>query len=353
MTQLTINATATRFNLSSVPAMPEIVLTAVMGEPPRPGAPPVPPTPLPPNAVLVWHVALAYPGFIAVAHGLTRPGRARTHPAIAPIMGNPARVPFTEVMGGRLTVRLEVTIGTQKLSATRDDILIGGTNPTAAELSAAVQTKLMRQMIQQESGGAQFNDGRGGLPATALNPNWSQDRLRGVGLGQLTNPPPSADDAWNWRTNAATLQVRFRGKRASGSTLHTRIMASARWTGEVGALNEWRRAEGQPPLHVTLPALTAEQQDWEGLRAYNGFGVKADGQYLDYIHEFEPLLTTLVSATRKAPNGQPMKSPPVPDVDAAGVGSWRQVTGAERNTRSGGQAPGDPNYVAHVLAQPG
>lgn len=354
MPELMIDTTATRFFLSTVPAMPDIVLTATMSEPRKSGVPPTPPVPLPPNATFTWRVALAYPGFIAVPHGLTRPGRARTHAAIAPIMGNPARIAFTEVMGGRLTVTLEVTIGTRKLTAKRDDILIGGTNPTALDLASAVPIKLMRQMVQQESGGAQFNDGRGGLPATAINPNWSQDRLRGVGLGQLTNPAPSADDAWNWRTNAATLQSRFRGKRGSGSTLHARIMASARWKAEVAALADWRKAEGQPPLPaITLPALTAEQQDWEGLRAYNGFGTKVAGQYLDYIHEWEPLLTTLTATTRKAPDGKPLTSPPVPDVTAAGAASWRQVTGAERNTRSGGRAPGDPDYVAHVLAQAG
>lgn len=269
---------------------------------------------------------------------------------MAPVIGNPVRLPFTIVTGRRLIATVTATVAGQALTATRNDILIGGTNPTRADLITAVPDKLMRQMIQQESGGAQFNDGRGGLPVNAINPNWSQDNLRGVGLGQLTVPPPTAEEAWNWRTNAAAPQRRYREKRQSAATLHTRITASARFQAEVRALNDWRRAEGQPPLVVTLPVLTAEQQDREGLRAYNGFGRKVAGQYLDYIHEFEPTLTTLAAATRRNPAGRLLTSPALLAVDAGGGGSWTQVSGAERNIRSGGRAPGDPDYVAHVLA---
>lgn len=226
MAEVRIDAVATRFYISTAPAMPEVVLTAVVT-----GAA------APPASSYRWTFALAYPGFIPAPQAHPRPASARRHPAIAPTTGNPARVPFTVVTGGRLTATVEVMVGGAKLSATRDDILIGGTNPTATDLAIAVPVRLMRQMIQQESGGAQFNDGRGGLPARAINPNWSQDGLRGVGLGQLTNPPPTPEEAWNWRTNAAALQNRFRGKRTPGTTLHTRMMASRRFQAEVAALN--------------------------------------------------------------------------------------------------------------------
>lgn len=106
-------------------------------------------------------------------------------------------------------------------------------------------------------------------------------------------------------------------------------------------------------MAVTLPALTAEQLDREGLRAYNGFGTPMQGQYLSYIHEYEPTTTTLTSTTRRGPNGRPLQSPRVPTVDARGVGGWSQISGAERVARSGGRAPGDPDYVAHVLGRPG
>jgi hypothetical protein len=339
--QLTIESADDVFYLSLAPAMPEIELTAVIK-----GAA------APPPAACHWTFSLAYPGFIAVRGGATRNAVARSHPPIASVTGNPVRVPFTTVTGGRLTATVTATVAGQTLRATRSDILIGGTNPSATDLASVVSDRLMRQMIQQESGGAQFNDGRGGLPARAINPNWSQDNLRGVGLGQLTNPPPSAEEAWNWRVNAASLQTRFRGKRRPGATLHTRIMASARFQAETAALNAWRQAEGQAPVTCTLPPLTAEQQDWEGLRAYNGFGRKVAGQYLEYIHEFEPTLTTLTSARRRGPQG-PLTAPAMLAVDDTGACSWSQINGAERNSRSGGRAPGDPDYVAHVLGQPG
>ncbi|PXA91107.1 hypothetical protein DMC47_26280 [Nostoc sp. 3335mG] len=342
MAQVTIDAANTRFYISVAPAMPVVELTARAAD----GS-------VLPAAACSWTFVLDYPGFIAVPQGFRRNGRAYRHPPIQAIIGNPVRVPFAIVTGGQLTATVTASIGGRPVTVSRSDILIGGTNPGGTDLSAAVPEKLMRQMIQQESGGAQFNDGRGGLPAQAINPNWSQDNLRGVGLGQLTNPPPSADEVWNWRVNAASLQRRYRDKRRSGASLHTRVMASARFQAEVAALAEWRRAEGLPPIRVSLPALTEQQQDREGLRAYNGFGRKVADQYLDHIHEYEPTLTTLTSATRRDPAGRALTSPPVPAVDANGVGSWTQISGAERNRRSGGQAPGDPDYVAHVLARPG
>ncbi|MEN3748860.1 hypothetical protein TPR58_16920 [Sphingomonas sp. HF-S3] len=342
MAQVTIDAGDTRFHISLAPAMPVVELTA-KGEDGR----------ALPGASCTWTFVLDYPGFITVPQGFRRNGRAYRHPPIAAVTGNPVRVPFAIVTGGRLTATVTASVGGRPVTATREDILIGGTNPSGTDLATAVPDKLMRQMIQQESGGAQFNDGRAGLPAQAINPNWSQDNLRGVGLGQLTNPPPTADEVWNWRSNAASLQRRYRDKRRSGATLHTRITASARFQAEVAALAEWRRAEGLPPIRVSLPALTEQQQDLEGLRAYNGFGRTVAGEYLDHIHEYEPALTTLTSATRRDPAGRALTSPPVPAVDGNGAGSWTQISGAERNRRSGGQAPGDPDYVAHVLARPG
>jgi hypothetical protein len=78
------------------------------------------------------------------------------------------------------------------------------------------------------------------------------------------------------------------------------------------------------------------------------------GQYLEYVHEFEPARTVLRSAKRKGPTGQPLESSPVLDVDATtGHARWVQIDGAERLHRYGGKKCGDPDYVAHVLARPG
>lgn len=341
MPRLTIHAAATRFYISTAPAMPTIVLTALVDG--RPAA----------GANFRWQVGLSYPRFITVDGGSSRNVVPKTHPAMPPLVGNPVTVTFRALMGGQLTVSVEGVVAGQRLSATRNDIYIGGTNPTNADLAGAVGVRLMRQMIQQESGSKQFsNTAARAWVATALNPNWSSDNLRGVGLGQLTIPAPSDADIWNWRTNAADLQSRYREKRTPGTTLHTRVAQSARFAAEVAALNQWRAAENLPPIRVNLPALTAEQLDNEGLRAYNGFGARVAGQYLSYIHEYEPETTVLTSTTRRAANGTPLRSPRVPVIDATGNARWRQISGAERIQRSGASY-GDPNYVANVRGQPG
>jgi hypothetical protein len=343
MVAIRIDPDVTRYYLSLVPAMPRVELHAtVIGA--AAGAP----------DAFAWDFALDYAGFLPVPGGRSRNVIPKRHPAIPAMRGNPVVVPFATLMCGRLTVTVRAVIGGQQVTATRNDILIGGANPTAADLVTAVPGQLIRKLIQQESGGKQFSDSVGSAwSAHAVNPNWSSDNLRGVGLGQLTNPPPEDSDIWNWRSNARNLQQRFQGKRRSAATLHTRIAASARFRAEAQALNAWRQAEGLQPLDIRLPSLTADQQDNEGLRAYNGFGRKVAGEYLDYIHEYEPRTTVLTSATRKGRDGRPLTSPRVPDVDATGLGSWSQVSGAERRRRSGGTAPGDPDYVAHVLAQRG
>ena len=343
MATITIKVGATQHCMSTLPAMPEITLQAVV----QGGA-------VAATTDFNWTFALEYPDFIAIPGSRRRNVRSKQHPAMAPRKGNPVVVPFTTLMCGKLSVAVEASVNGQRLGARRDDLLVGGANPSVAELRAAIADSLLRKLIAQESGGNQFSDtGNRAWVAQALNPNWSGDNLRGVGLGQLTNPPPVDDDIWNWRSNALHLQQRFAAKRTLGTRLHTRIAASNRFKTELEALSAWRRAEGLRPRTVTLPPLNPHQLDCEGLRAYNGFGPTVAGQYLEHIHEFEPATTVLTSARRLAPNGQPLRSPPVPDIDAiTGQVQWVQISGAERLRRYGGVRSGDVDYVANVLARP-
>ncbi|NTV95813.1 MAG: hypothetical protein HGA75_10400 [Thiobacillus sp.] len=342
MANIAIKVHNTHHYMSTVPAMPKIAVQAVV-------------TGAPPQAKLefTWSFKLEYNSFIATTGARRRNVRTKVHPPMTAQKGNPVVVPLSTLMCGKLTVTVETSLNGQKLSASRDDIFVGGTNPSVAELHGAVNQRVVRKMIQQESGGKQFSDNFNGMwSAHALNPNWSSDNLRGVGLGQLTNPPPLDEDIWNWRKNASHLQQRYSAKRASAATLHTRIASSQRYKDEAKALSDWRKAEGLSPLTITLPALDSDQQDREGLRAYNGFGIRVAGQYLDYIHEFEPATTVVTSSKRKGSNGQPLKSSLVLDVDSTGHVKWVQISGAERLRRYGGVKHGEPDYVARVLAQP-
>lgn len=338
---LQIQVAADIFYIDLTPKMPTVELRATFN-----GATADP-------AAVTWHVSLDYVAFIPVPHAVVRKVRTKAHPPIAPLKGNPVVIPFATLMCGKLSVKVEVAAAGAPLVATRD-LLIGGMNPNGTLIHSTIALRIVRQMIQQESGMKQFSDRLGGAWAQqSVNPNWSSDGERGVGLGQLTNPPPGDDDIWNWRANARHLQDRFTAFRAHAASLHTRIMATRRFQGEVKALADWRKAEGQAPVSASLPPLSSDQLDQEAARAYNGFGKRIPSEYLSYTHEFEPMLAPLTSRSRKDAAGHPLLSPPVPVVDANGAARWRQVPGAERISRSGGHAPGDPLYVEHVLAQPG
>jgi hypothetical protein len=335
-------ASDSHFFMSTVPAMPQIRLTAeLVGFPPNTAA------------AFTWTFALDYAEYLVTRAGQRRFNvRTKSHPPIAPRTGLSVIVPLTTVMCGRLTVTLTATVGTRQLTATRRDILVGGSNPSSAELSSLIPDELVRKMVTQESGRKQFSDvAARAYVAQAINPNWSSDNLRGVGLGQLTNPPPGDGDIWNWRTNAASLQSRFAGMVRSAGRFAGRILASQRLGTEVTALNAWRGAEGQPALTVTAPALTAEQSRLEACRAYNGFGPQVVGQYLPHVHEFEPAVRRYTSATRRGSDGAPLVSLPLLDVTADGAIRWVQISGADRLIRYGGRPSGEPNYVALVQAQ--
>jgi hypothetical protein len=340
MVTASINTAQTRYYMTTAPAMPKIQLQGVVQGLPAQAKP-----------EFFWSFLLEYSEFIQVPGAFRRNVRTKKLLSIPTAKGNAVTVQLSELMCGKLTVWLDVTFSGNKVRVKRDDIMIGGTNPSSSEIKAAVLNPLVRKLIKQESRGQQFADTLVGNAAFAMNPNWSSDNLRGVGLGQLT-PPPTDADIWNWRTNAQSTVKIFGEKRKWATNLHTKISKSDRFVAEATALNDWLVAEGMPRRTITLPALTAAQLDLEGLRGYNGYGVKISGQYYNSLaFEHEPATTILTSTKRKATNGQPLRSPRVLVVDATGSVSWRQISGAERRLRYGTAKSGEPDYVAKVLAQ--
>lgn len=343
-----------RFYMSTVPTMPSITFSAKIDN-----------VLLPQVLPFKWEFTLDYQSYITTAPGQkTVNVRTKSHPPIPPMMGPSATVTFSTLMCGRLTVRLSTMMGAKILMAERNDILIGGTNPSTVELSGAVPEAIVRKLIKHESSGYQFYDGTPSSALQAINPYWSRDGLKGVGLGQLTNPAPSDGDIWNWRTNATSLKSRFQKNRTGADGFAKAIQNSARFTAEQTALNAWRKAENQPAITLTVPALTADQRDAEALRRYNGLGPampEADcylyasdtaGNVYWRVHEFEPETAEYTSATRKAANGTPLKT----TLLKVGTGDtivWKQITGAERSKRyaAAGKTKGlgDPDYVANVL----
>ena len=86
-----------------------------------------------------------------------------------------------------------------------------------------------------------------------------------------------------------------------------------------------------------------------------GFGPGVPGQYLTHVHEYEPRRIRYSSASRRNAAGAPLVSGDLLAVDGNSAIDWEQISGAERRRRyvaAGRGVPGEPDYVAQVLAQP-
>lgn len=126
-------------------------------------------------------------------------------------------------------------------------VLIRGTNPTEAQvttfLSSNVNSAGFERIIRRESRFKHFN--AAGEPVKSFD--------NGYGMCQLTTPPPSFEQAWNWQTNVAGGLQLFAHKYAAavaylsrGGRTYTPDQASleavSRWNG--GRYHEWDATAG-------------------------------------------------------------------------------------------------------------
>lgn len=241
-------------------------------------------------------------------------------------IGGKATINFPRIRGGRLTIAVSVNLPAQSFNATTNELHIRGVNPPHDEVGAACGSVIVQQMVMHESGSRQFNAPRDG--GVSECPLFSGDRLGGVGMFQITNPPPTPEDHWNWLANINHgLQI-FAQKRTSAANYPARVRNSSAFQALVQRFNAGRST----PAEIVLPDFIQEQLDLDTVRGYNGWaGHDAFGNVL---HEFRVPLDDAGNL--------------VVDVgpDNRGVIEWEQVPGADRP-----QNTGDPNYVAHVRAQ--
>jgi hypothetical protein len=241
-------------------------------------------------------------------------------------IGGKATVNFPRVRGGQLMIAVSVDLPAQSFSAQSNGLHIRGVNPPRDEVNAACGKVIVQQMVMHESGRRQFNaPSDGGVSECPL---FSGDRLGGVGLFQITNPPPAPEDHWDWLANINHgLQI-LSQKKTSAANYPARVRNSSAFQALVQRFN----AGSTPAAEIVLPDFIQEQLDLDTVRGYNGWaGHDAFGNVL---HEFR---VPLDDAGNLIVNVGP---------DNRGVIEWEQVLGADRP-----QNTGDPNYVAHVLAQ--
>lgn len=182
----------------------------------------------------VWHWTISWRRF-------TRQGVIET------VDGNLTLSSQIADMGGVLLVR--VTAGQEHASVR---LTVYGTNPSAAELRTYI-----RAQPNNEDFEAIVNHETRGLNFTARGePKVSFDG--GYGISQLTAPPPTLAQCWNWKRNVdgglALLGVKRRNATAylgaHGSYTHTqlRLETVARWNG--GAYHQWDGSAWVRPANI-------------------------------------------------------------------------------------------------------
>jgi hypothetical protein len=238
---------------------------------------------------------------------------------------------FPKIRGGSFTAKCSCTINGRVLRDHLSISPIGGTNPLRRDIFAALPNDILRKMCLHESGGRQFlAPAEGGI---GICPLWSNDRQLGVGLFQLTVPPPTDDEVWNWRSNASGAIKRFEQLRKDVQTYPGRVRSSHRFQQLVRDFNRHTTIPGGP-VQIHLPEFTPEQIDLDAIRGFNGFAGR--DHFGNVLHEFR---VALDEHGRLRVQNVELDGPSAQAI-------WERVPAAARP-----QDTGDPNYVNNVLAQ--
>jgi hypothetical protein len=301
------------FFITPEPAMPAVSVRAVLD-----GAPD--------DTTYNWTVSIAF-NAANCPHG--RPSNSATTMSTA-VTQTPEFTPqFPAIRGGDLQIRVDVSAGGQTLSASTSGLKIGGTNPALADLRAAIPEEPLRRMVRRESGGRQFVAPADG--GQGLCPLFSSDNLGGAGLLQVTIPPPTQDEIWNWRANVAAARRLWTQKLAVAQRFPQACSSCGAFQQLVAALNQTRAASGLGPLSISVVTFTDEQLKLDAIRGYNGYaGTDTLGLHL---HEFRISVQSGVLVINEIDDG-------------TATAVWEQVPASDR------PASGDPNYVANVLRFP-
>jgi outer membrane protein OmpA-like peptidoglycan-associated protein len=268
------------------------------------------------------------------------PQRVISHPNINQVViGGQFTPAFSLIRGGELTLIARANVNGQTIETRKAGIQIVGTNPQRADIQNALPHDTLRRIAMQESGQRQFDAAPNGGTGCPL---FSRDRLGGVGIFQITNPPPSDDEIWDWRSNIARGIAIFQQKLAAARGYPARVRGSAGFRQLVERFNQSRRQQGLPALRIILPNFTSGnfdtnllQLELDTIRGFNGFAGQ-DTVGLRELHEFRVALN---------PDGG-LQVANIDTTANTGEAVWERVLPALRPRQ------GDPGYVQRVLRQP-
>lgn len=294
------------------------------------------------KAKFKWKATICYPGKIQD----TVPGRpsaeVNTDNEFTEETAQPTwTFRFPRFRGGELTIRCEVIAAGEgpPVTAELTGPQIKGKNPPRSVVWAAIgSNQVLKQICLKESGGRQFSAAAD--TGVSVHPVWNEHGDGGVGLFQITNPAPTADQIWNWLANVKRGIEIYDDKKKQTKAYQNGVSGSDDFKGKVRMLNEARQQDNKPPLaQVTVPKFTDEQFENDTIRAFNGYGFTDSAG--NFVHEYRVAMD--------ATSGQLV-------LDGTGQAQWEQVTAAEREkqwkAKNPGKAyPGEVDYVNKVRQQ--
>lgn len=242
--------------------------------------------------------------------------------------GGKFNLQFETLSGGDLTVDVWVFIGGRRISTKLSGVRIEGENPDISQIAAVISRPVIGQIISHESSVKQFV-----VANSVLYPLWSGDRKLGVGLGQITNPPPNQLEVWDWRANVRAIEKKFTAALGSASRYPDHCRKSEVFKQLQNDVNERRKKNGLKTVKVILPDFNSDQLERDAVRCYNGAAGNDDMTNAG-LHEYRVKLDSnedlFVSINENA---------------LVAKAEWVVVAPSER------PRVGDPNYVTNVYSK--
>jgi hypothetical protein len=250
-------------------------------------------------------------------------------------VGGMIAVEFDQFRGGTLTISVTANVGGITTRGMAEGWRVQGTNPNKEEVCGALPDDTHRKIACAESSMQQFvrADGEG----DAWYPNFSADGLLGVGICQITNPPATDDQVWNWRENVNAGVMLYSQKKREAQAYPARVAKSAMFLALVKRYNDGLQKAAKSGsagalVRVTVPEFDAKQLEDDTIRGFNGWAGDEGFVRPKRLHEFR--------LKRDAMSGDLI----VDGDPATGCVSaiWERVPAKDRPGR------GDPNYISDV-----
>lgn len=318
-------ASGTIFAITAASAMPTIqVQVEVVGVEPDPT----------PSLTFTCTTAITF-NARQCPHG---PDRHFDDSSVTRAQGGLFAVTFPDIRGGKLALTVSTQFQGQDLSKEIPNLTIIGLNPPPADVKAIMPHLTLKKIAMQESGFRQFVPLSGIGPL--LCPYWSRDNQGGVGVMQITNPPPRDEEVWSWPANVRRGQQIFSQKTSAARSYPATLSRRAEFQSLVNLYNERRMANNMPPIHIRVPDFDTgdfdanpHQMELDAIRGYNGWG--GHDQFGMPLHEYR----VAVDADGYL----------IVDIDASGNNGtvrWERVPPSDRPVTFG-----NPDYVRMVLSQ--